>query len=158
MSKKSDDDKPDDYKVGYARPPANSRFKPGQSGNPKGRPKGARNFSTEIEAELNARVDVTENGRSKKITKRALVAKKLVNKGAQGDAKAIGLLLQQERLDEKSNGGGTLLPTVPNANDEKVMANIISRFRRTVAGDDALVDDVSNPDVSEQGENHDDVP
>lgn len=32
-----------DYEVGYARPPANTRFKPGQSGNPKGRPKGAKN-------------------------------------------------------------------------------------------------------------------
>lgn len=32
-----------DYEVGYAKPPANTRFKPGQSGNPKGRPKGAKN-------------------------------------------------------------------------------------------------------------------
>ena len=28
---------------GYGKPPAHSRFTPGQSGNPKGRPKGARN-------------------------------------------------------------------------------------------------------------------
>nr|WP_306262013.1 DUF5681 domain-containing protein [Pararhizobium sp. IMCC21322] len=32
-----------DYEVGYAKPPQSSRFKPGMSGNPKGRPKGARN-------------------------------------------------------------------------------------------------------------------
>ena len=32
-----------DYEVGYARPPAHTRFKPGQSGNPRGRPKGSRN-------------------------------------------------------------------------------------------------------------------
>ena len=32
-----------DYDVGFAKPPAASRFKPGRSGNPKGRPKGARN-------------------------------------------------------------------------------------------------------------------
>lgn len=31
------------YEVGYAKPPAKSRFEPGVSGNPKGRPKGARN-------------------------------------------------------------------------------------------------------------------
>ena len=31
------------YEVGYGKPPAASRFPPGQSGNPKGRPKGARN-------------------------------------------------------------------------------------------------------------------
>ncbi len=31
------------YSVGYGKPPKNTRFKPGQSGNPKGRPKGAKN-------------------------------------------------------------------------------------------------------------------
>lgn len=31
------------YEVGYGKPPADSRFKPGQSGNPKGRPRGAKN-------------------------------------------------------------------------------------------------------------------
>ena len=31
------------YKVGYRKPPAESQFKPGRSGNPRGRPKGARN-------------------------------------------------------------------------------------------------------------------
>jgi hypothetical protein len=31
------------YGVGYAKPPSANRFKPGQSGNPKGRPKGAKN-------------------------------------------------------------------------------------------------------------------
>jgi len=31
------------YEVGYAKPPTDTRFKPGQSGNPRGRPKGAKN-------------------------------------------------------------------------------------------------------------------
>jgi hypothetical protein len=30
------------YGVGYGKPPKASQFSPGQSGNPKGRPKGAR--------------------------------------------------------------------------------------------------------------------
>lgn len=33
-----------DYKAGYAKPPHHGRFKPGQSGNPKGRPRGAKNL------------------------------------------------------------------------------------------------------------------
>ncbi len=32
-----------DYEVGYSKPPTDNRFKPGQSGNPRGRPKGAKN-------------------------------------------------------------------------------------------------------------------
>jgi len=44
--------KPDaDYQVGYAKPPANTRFKPGQSGNPKGRPKGAKNKRPKLNEE-----------------------------------------------------------------------------------------------------------
>jgi RNase P/RNase MRP subunit p29 len=31
------------YEVGYGKPPAAGRFRPGQSGNPRGRPKGSRN-------------------------------------------------------------------------------------------------------------------
>lgn len=32
-----------DYAVGYGKPRADPRFKPGRSGNPKGRPKGSKN-------------------------------------------------------------------------------------------------------------------
>ncbi len=34
---------PRDYEVGYGKPPAATRFKPGRSGNPRGRPRGAKN-------------------------------------------------------------------------------------------------------------------
>ena len=73
------------YDVGYAKPPSRTRFKPGQSGNPRGRPRGAKNFVTAIEGELRARVTVTENGRRKRVTKREVIAKRLVNRAAEGD-------------------------------------------------------------------------
>jgi hypothetical protein len=34
------------YNVGYGKPPVQTRFRKGQSGNPKGRGKGSRNFAT----------------------------------------------------------------------------------------------------------------
>ena len=37
------------YEVGYARPPLHSRFRPGQSGNPAGRRKGAHNLGTDVQ-------------------------------------------------------------------------------------------------------------
>jgi len=46
-------DKPDDYEVGYGKPPKHGQFKPGQSGNPKGRPKGRKNFPVLLEMCLN---------------------------------------------------------------------------------------------------------
>ncbi len=39
-----------DYDVGYAKPPVDTRFKPGRSGNPLGRPKGAKNKANRLPA------------------------------------------------------------------------------------------------------------
>src|SRR5207248_1023401 len=77
-------DKPP-YEVGYRKPPRNTRFKPGESGNRKGRPNGAKNFATVMAHELNGRVAVTENGKRKKISKREAIAKQVTNKAASGD-------------------------------------------------------------------------
>ena len=83
----------DDERVGYRRPPIGTRFRPGQSGNPRGRPKGARNLSTVIAAALGERVAVTENGRRRRITKLEAAIKQLVNRAASGEARATQLLL-----------------------------------------------------------------
>jgi hypothetical protein len=46
------------YEIGYGRPPAANRFVPGQSGNPRGRPKGAvRNPSERVNQVLEAAID-----------------------------------------------------------------------------------------------------
>src|ERR1044071_1619790 len=66
--------------VGYGKPPRSTQFKPGQSGNRAGRPRGSKNFATALEQELNSRVIVTENGRRKRVSKREVIAKHLVNK------------------------------------------------------------------------------
>lgn len=87
--------------VGYKKPPEATRFKPGESGNPKGRPKGAKNFATAIEEELKARITINENGKRRKISKREAIAKQLVNKAASGDSKAIPLLFNETRQREK---------------------------------------------------------
>jgi hypothetical protein len=94
------DDSDPPYPVGYKRPPPASQFKPGQSGNPNGRPKGAKNFATVLQEELNTAVTVTENGKRRKISKRQAVAKQLVNSAATGNAKAIPVLLKEIRFRE----------------------------------------------------------
>lgn len=95
-SSSSSDGSPDasmaDEAVGYGRPPAKNQFRPGQSGNPRGRPKGARNLSSVIAATLNERVAVTENGRRRHITKLEAAVKQLVNRAASGEARATQLL------------------------------------------------------------------
>jgi hypothetical protein len=84
---------PSDYEVGYKKPPRHTRFKTGQSGNPKGRPKGARNLKTELVEELQEMIRVTESGVRRRVSKQRGVLKSLVAKAVQGDPRAANLVL-----------------------------------------------------------------
>ena len=83
----------DDDRVGYKRPPEKSRFKPGQSGNPKGRPKHARNLKTEFLEELNEVIRVREGGHEMKISKQRAFVKSLVAAAIKGDMRAANALV-----------------------------------------------------------------
>ncbi|HYL33442.1 MAG TPA: DUF5681 domain-containing protein [Stellaceae bacterium] len=121
------------YTVGYGRPPRSSQFKPGKSGNPKGRPKGAKNFATVIQEELEVKIAVTENGRRRKITKRQAVAKQLVNKAAAGDAKVIPVLLNEARLHEGQPAAISTEALFGRPEDRNVIENIVKRIRNTTS-------------------------
>lgn len=82
-----------EYKVGYGKPPKHTQFKPGQSGNPKGKPKGAKNIETILKNELYGKVQVTVGGKKKKLTKFEVAMKQMMEKAAKGDLKALGMLL-----------------------------------------------------------------
>jgi hypothetical protein len=82
-----------DYAVGYGRPPKHTRFKPGYSGNPKGRPKGTKNLKADLMEELSERISVSEGGKSKKLSKQRALLKSLAAKAIKGDARAINILL-----------------------------------------------------------------
>jgi hypothetical protein len=115
-----------DEAVGYGRPPAKNQFRPGQSGNPRGRPKGARNLSSVIAATLNERVAVTENGRRRHITKLEAAVKQLVNRAASGEARATQLLFALVATNEAKP------PETQNhvaEADLVVMAELARRFR-----------------------------
>jgi len=82
-----------DDKVGYGRPPLHTRFKEGQSGNPKGRPRKRLNLIAEIQAELSESVTMTIKGRPVKVSKlRALLRASCAN-ALKGDRHALETLL-----------------------------------------------------------------
>jgi Family of unknown function (DUF5681) len=81
------------YKVGYGKPPKARQFKPGKSGNPKGRPKGSLNLATDLTAELGEHITVREDGRPRKVSKQRALIKSLMAKALQGDARAMASLL-----------------------------------------------------------------
>ena len=78
---------------GYGKPPRHSQFKPGQSGNPRGRPKGTRGVKTDLAAELSSVWTTSINGRAIKGTKQRLMFRTLTARAATGDVKAAAILL-----------------------------------------------------------------
>ena len=79
--------------VGYGRPPLQSRFKPGESGNPGGRRKGALSFKSDLLNELSETIAVPEAGGEVRITKQRAIVKQLVAASIAGDAKAASALI-----------------------------------------------------------------
>jgi len=82
------------YAVGYGKPPRHTQFCKGQSGNPKGRPKGSFNVETTLRRELLAPITVKDAGKRKRMTKFQLACRQQINKAAAGDIGSFKLIMQ----------------------------------------------------------------
>ena len=93
--------------VGYCRPPVHSRFKPGQSGNPSGRPKGSQNLQTLFSKILNEQVSLREGSAVKQISKAEAILRGLVIGAMKGDARSMTTLFrlaeQTGQLDQQGS-------------------------------------------------------
>ncbi|MEM9086343.1 MAG: DUF5681 domain-containing protein [Pseudomonadota bacterium] len=107
----------DDYEIGYKKPPKARQFKKGQSGNPAGRPLGAKNkkpskrlvneLSNMILSEADRLVPITEHGERAEIPLAQLILRKMAADAAKGSDRARKEFLtmtkeaQQHRIDER---------------------------------------------------------
>ena len=78
---------------GFGRPPRQTQFKKGVSGNPRGRPKKVSDFKTDLAAELQERIVVTENGKQRRVTKQRAFVKTLTAAAIKKDIRAVNALL-----------------------------------------------------------------
>jgi hypothetical protein len=86
--------------VGYCRPPKQHQFKPGKSGNPKGRPRGAKNEATMLREILEHKISLREGGRLRKISVRQAILLKMADGALKGDTKKAAFVLDRYRRTE----------------------------------------------------------
>jgi hypothetical protein len=79
--------------VGYKHPPREHQFRRGQSGNPSGRPKGARNFRSELREELSEFITVRDGEREIQVSKQRALIKSLVAAAIDGNQRAAASVL-----------------------------------------------------------------
>lgn len=90
-----------DYEVGYGKPPKDTRFKKGRSGNPAGRKKKPLPLSLEeaIKLELNKEMTLTnKDGVKERISLFSLLARSLVQDAIKNDGNSRKLLLQSKNI------------------------------------------------------------
>jgi hypothetical protein len=114
--------------VGYCKPPKKNRFSKGNSGNPRGRPKGSKNVSTIFHRMCQEKVRVTENGKQRMVTKFEASLLQLLNKAAGGDIRAMKESFALERMFAESEKH-TVFETPDREKDEIVMRAMLLRMQ-----------------------------
>jgi len=113
-------------KVGYGRPPVHSRFKPGQSGNPRGRPKGTLNFTTDLKRILQAPVTLNDGRKTRRVTTQEAALLRLAEKALKGDPRALEKLVSLSATLSTNNAES---PSKTMAADDQA---ILDRYRQLI--------------------------
>jgi hypothetical protein len=131
-SQRDHDEPLTDYEIGYGGPPKDGQFKPGKSGNPKGKPKRRRKVRTVIEEALDQKIKIRERDRSRSVSKLEGIVMTMVNKALQGDAKAqsnlMGLLRSAGLISEAPEPTNAEPVT---AHDDEIIADFLRRRERS---------------------------
>jgi hypothetical protein len=126
---------PRSFAVGYGRPPIHSRFKPGKSGNPKGRVKQSRNMRTIVQQVLNEDMQIREGGRLRRMSAMEALVRTTLTRSFKGDPKALVSLIVL--LKQSGYGADRDEPTtdlLSGADYETIVANYLAR---NVSSDEA---------------------
>lgn len=126
------------YEVGYGKPPRETRFQKGVSGNRRGRPRGSKNLATIVLRESRKKVQVNGPSGTGTVTKLEAAVMQLGNKSAQGDPRAsrefLSLVKRSEESEENAASGAE--STRVSELDKQLMESLRSRFAKTPSDSD----------------------
>jgi hypothetical protein len=80
------------YRVGYQRPPKDHQFKPGRSGNLKGRPNGSKNVATLVLEVLRRKIKVHDRGQIRHVPTLEAMVLKFIESALKGNTKSATFL------------------------------------------------------------------
>jgi hypothetical protein len=117
-------------KVGRGKPPKHAQFQKGQSGNPKGRPKGSQNLATLLEqAAYDQIVVTTKSGEKKKLSRIQATTLQFANKAAQGDMRAmLGFMDWVDEIERRAAAARPVEMTISET-DLEVLKAIYERMK-----------------------------
>ena len=116
------------YEVGYGKPPKHTRFKPGQSGNPKGRPRGQRNLKTVVKEVLKEKITIREGERTRTVSRIDAIVRVTINNALKGDPKALAAFYPVDPTDgPHGRGAGSSSTEAVSAEDDAILAEFLAR-------------------------------
>lgn len=127
---------PPNYAVGYGKPPRHTQFKPGRSGNPKGRPKGAIGLNTIVKSVMTEKRAVSTGKGSKKMTRIEIHVRKTDERAKTNQAAASKLIdLYAKAVPETPEDNGQVPREIPlTESDRKILDLYAARIRSEEGG------------------------
>jgi hypothetical protein len=120
------------YEVGYGKPPKHTRFKPGQSGNPKGRKPGSKNVITLIEQTLFDPVKMREKGKIRRVPAIQACLIHVRNQALKGDPKAMDRFFRLTSLYQSAQpeSSSAIAPEAVDAVADRALLQELERMLR----------------------------
>jgi Family of unknown function (DUF5681) len=113
--------------TGYGRPPEHARFKPGSSGNPKGRRKNSRNLKTIIQQALTSSVTLREGSRTRTVSKLEGIVLRQVESALKGNEKAaLAVLRMASHVDLLSGSDNSSENNELTAAEKRILDEFIT--------------------------------
>ncbi|WP_288458624.1 DUF5681 domain-containing protein [uncultured Sphingomonas sp.] len=140
----------DTYEVGYKKPPRETRFQKGRSGNPKGRPKGARGVDAVLKEIMNEKIAVKTAGGRQKMRRKVAMLHRAVDLALAGNTRMMELVLR--RLDNAETREFAEVIRSDASTPSATAAVIPSRLPVTFdAHDEAILAELRHTLAAEQG-------
>jgi hypothetical protein len=128
MARQQNESGPTDYAIGFGRPPKHSQFKPGKSGNPRGRPKKRASLQDIVTAVLFEKMPVRIGERTQKITSVDALIRTAMNRGLKGDHRfltSVIAFIRMSGLCETDANAST--NDIDSTDDQAILADFLKR-------------------------------